>query len=201
MEAFDRTLLTARLNALNERQQLAFGAIISERLIPNYIMFHQKTGWGDPSLIQSSMNLVWAYLEGQHVDSLQIQTAITSCEKLLPDSENFETLYISFAQDSVCAVCSILDYLLESNVDKIAQVAILATDSVDLYVQEIDALQPNDPELEHKILTHELMQRELAEQQANLKWIEKFPSLNAKLLSKLKSSWSNNGKSNLDLPL
>lgn len=104
------------------------------------------------------------------------------------------------AQDACFAVCGLLDYLLESDVDKIVQAATYATDSVDLYAQEIESMAPNDPQLEQKILTHRLMQRELAKQEEDLKAIELASSLNQEFLAQRKASWNNNGKSNLDLP-
>jgi uncharacterized tellurite resistance protein B-like protein len=80
------------------------------------------------------------------------------------------------------------------------QTAVYATDSVDLYVQEIENMAPNDPELERKILMHHLMQRELTEQQRNLKMIEQAFALTPEFLTQLKESWDNKGKSNLDIP-
>jgi uncharacterized protein len=90
--------------------------------------------------------------------------------------------------------------LIESDVDKIVKTATYATDSVDLYVQEIENMDPNSPELEQVILTHRLMQRELSQQEKDLKFVEQAISLNSILLFQLKKSWNNNGKSNLDLP-
>lgn len=90
--------------------------------------------------------------------------------------------------------------MFENDVDKIVQAATYATDSVDLYVQEIENMSPNDPTLEKKILAHHLMQRELAQQEENLKMIEQTPSLSREFLAQLKQSWGNNGKSNLDIP-
>jgi hypothetical protein len=57
-----------------------------------------------------------------------------------------------------------------------------------------------DPELEDKILRHHLMQRELTQQENDLKFLEQASFIDEAILSKLKSSWNNNGKSNLDLP-
>ena len=97
------------------------------------------------------------------------------------------------------AVCCLLDYLIENDVDKVVQVAAYATDSVDLYVQEIEDMAPNDPLLEQKILKHHLMQRELKQQEKDLKAIEMASVLDQEFLGKLKISWNNDGKSNLDL--
>ena len=199
MQAFNSEDLKGKLCKLNKSRQLAFGVMCCERLLPNYLAFQKDAEWGDINLIQKALDYAWESLNGIEKSIEEIEVLITSCEKVTPDSENFESLYVSLAQDCVFAICSLLDYLLKSEVDKIVQVATYATDSVDLYVQEIEDMASDDPYLESKILNHKLMQRELETQQKNLQSIEQASLLNSEYLSWLKASWSNNGKSNLDL--
>lgn len=125
---------------------------------------------------------------------------MNECESVGPDSDDFESLYTSFAQDACFAVCSLLDYLLKRDAARIVQAVRYATDSVDHFVQEIENMAPNDPELEQKIVTHPLMQRELAQQEKELQMIEQASSLDHEFLKQLRSTWDNHGKSNLDLP-
>ena len=91
------------------------------------------------------------------------------CEECAPDSEDFTSLYTSFAQDAVFAICSLLDFLLDGDVARIVGVARFSTDSVDLIVQEREAMDPRDPLRERKILEHPLMQQELMRQQRDLR--------------------------------
>ncbi|WP_137940382.1 DUF416 family protein [Chitinivorax sp. B] len=200
MPAFNSAVLKARLSKLGDKQQLAFGALCCERLIPNYLMFQQDAGWGDNVPVRKALDCVWAYLHDQTPSSQEIKNATASCESAAPNSEDFASLYVTSAQDACFAVCSLLDYLFKNDVDRVVQVATYATDSVDLYVQEIEGMEPNDPQLEQKILAHRLMQRELTQQEADLKAIELAPSLSQEFLAQRKASWNNNGKSNLDLP-
>jgi len=200
LPAFNANSLRARLLKLDSAQQLAFGAVCCERLLPNYIAFQSDTGWGDVAPIRKALDFVWSSLESKSLYTQAVKSITESCESVAPDSEDFESLYVSSAQDACFAVCSLLDYLLENDVDKIVQVATYATDSVDLYVQEIENMAPNDPELEQKILNHRLMQRELAQQEKNLADIEQAATLSTDFLDGLKQSWNNEGKSNLDLP-
>lgn len=200
LPAFNSEVLKDRLIKLDSKRQLAFGAVCCERLLPNYLAFQKDAGWGNFDLVRKALDCVWASLNGRTPSSQEIKEITTSCESAAPDSEDFDSLYVTSAQDACFAVCSLLDYLLESDVLKVVQVATYATDSVDLYVQEIESMAPNDPQLEQKILMHRLMQRELAQEEADLKTIELAPSLNQDFLVQLKTSWNNNGKSNLDLP-
>lgn len=200
LPAFNANSLRTRLIKLDSALQLAFGAVCCERLLPNYIAFQSDTGWGNVAPIRKALDFVWSSLESKSLDTQAVKSITESCESVAPDSEDFESLYVSSAQDACFAVCGLLDYLLENDVDKIVQAATYATDSVDLYVQEIENMAPNDPELEQKILNHRLMQRELAQQEKNLADIEQATTLSSDFLDGLKQSWNNEGKSNLDLP-
>ncbi len=201
LPAFNGETLKGRLNKMDKKRQLACGATCCERLLPNYLAFQQDTGWGDISPIRNALNLVWSFLEDCQLPNAQEIRKITAhCEFVIPDSEKFESLYVSSAQDACFAVCNLLDFMIDSDVDKIVLAARYATDSVDLYVQELENMEPNTSELEQKILTHKLMQRELTKQEDDLRAIEKTSSLDSNFLTQLRSSWNNNGKSNLDLP-
>ena len=196
LPAFNSLVLADRLTRLDDLQQLAFGAACCERLLPNYLAFQKESGWGNVGPIRDALNLVWLYLRGQQSTSQQeINNLIVSCEAAAPDSEIYETLFVTSAQDACFAICSLLDYLVKTDPDKIVQVARYATDSVDLYVQEIENMLPNDPELEQRILNHPLMQRELMKQEKDISFIESTNILNASFIEQLRSS--NEGKGNL----
>jgi hypothetical protein len=200
MPAFNSSTLKERLKRLDTKRQLTFGVLCCERLLPNYLAFQKDSGWGDVAPVRQALDYVWAFLCGQQLDPQEIKKSIELCESAAPNSDDFVSLYVTSAQDACFAVCGLLDYLLESDVDKIVQAATYATDSVDLYVQEIENMTPNDPQLEKKILSHRLMQRELAQQEEDLKAIELTAYLSQEFLAQRKESWNNNGKSNLDLP-
>lgn len=200
MPTFDGIVLKKRLKKLGNKQQLVFGALCCERLLPNYLAFQQDACWGDIVPVRRALDCVWASIHGQTLRSQEIKEAIAFCESVAPNSDDFVSLYVTSAQDACFAVCCLLDYLIKDDLDKVVQVATYATDSVDLYVQEIESMKPNDPQLEQKILGHRLMQRELAQQEQDLTALELTPFLSQEFLAQRKASWSNNGKSNLDLP-
>lgn len=144
--------------------------------------------------------MVWAFIHSQTPSSQEIKEATAFCEAVAPNSDDFVSLYVTSAQDACFSVCGLLDCLLKNDLDKVVQAATYATDSVDLYVQEIERMAPDDPQLEQKILTHRLMQRELAHQEQDLNALEQAPFLSQEFLAQRKASWNNNGRSNLDLP-
>jgi len=200
LKAFNSENLRKRLEKLNRKQQLAFGVLCCQRLVPNYQAFVYDTGWGDSKFIRIGLEYTWSCLAGNKLNSQEIKSIIDQCESVIPDSDDFDSLFTSFAQDACFAVCGLLDYLSVSDTNKIVQAASYSIDSVDLYVQEIECMSHSDCDLEEKILNHQLMQKELKQQEENLSLIEETEFTSSNLLQKLKESWDNNGKSNLDLP-
>lgn len=198
LSAFNFEKLKSRLKKMTDKKQLTFGILCCERLLPNYSAFVTDTGWGDNELIRGVLDFVWSYLDDEKVNPKTIRTLIDQCESAIPDSEDFDSLLTSFAQDACFAICNLLDYLMISNTEKIVLTASYAIDSVDLYVQELEGILPADPDLEQKILSHELMQRELAQQDKDLSLIEKAKCIDSNFLSNLKALCNKNHKGNLE---
>lgn len=199
LPAFSSENLTRKLSKLGRLHQLAFGASCCERLLPNYVAFREDTGWGDLGPIRTALDKTWKHLFGGSLTSERTRDLIESCEQVTPASDDFESLYVTAAQDACFAVCSLLDYVLDVGTDKIVRAATYATDSVDLYVQESEGLLSSDPSLEQKILNHPLMQRELEKQDQDISTLSKRPFLDIEFLEEFRASWDNRGKSNLNL--
>lgn len=200
LPAFNGRYLKDRLARLGKKQLLAFGAVCCERLLPNYVAFQQDSGYGDVAPVRRALDLVWASLDGRSFLADEVEEATAACESVAPNSDTFSSIFVTAAQDACFAVCSLLDFLHEGNVDKIVQVATYATDSVDLYIQETEMIAPNDPRLEERILAHHLMQSELQQQNTDLAAVERTPSMSQDFLVELKLLRKGNGRGNLDLP-
>jgi uncharacterized protein len=200
LQKFNCTVLRERLEKLDTKAQLAFGAICCERLLPNYLAFIQEVAWGNIVFFRDALDLVWSYIAGKKISIQEIKNNLSLCESVITDADDFPSLYASVARDACFSVCYLLEYLIEKNINAIVYIATYATDSVDMYVQVIEDLIPNSLDLEQRILEHPLMQRELLQQQKDIELVEKVGDVDSKFLNQLRNSWENNGKSNLDLP-
>lgn len=196
---FDPSSIETTLTGLNEKQCLVFGALITERLLPNYVAFHKETGWGDIKVLRDGLDLIWDYILGQPLPHKQIDLLLLSCDKVIPDTEDFQTILVSSALDAGTVVFSLLEFIKEQNVNNIATIATLAIETIDMHVQSSGLVPSNDPNLENLIETHPFMQREIFQQKIELDAIKNIPVFNAEIVAKLKEYWKNNGKSNIDL--
>jgi uncharacterized protein YjaG (DUF416 family) len=140
---------------------------------------------------------VWAHVYGEAQTNKEIVDANSACELAAPSSDDFTSIYVTAAQDACFAVCSLLDYVLENDIDKIVQAATYATDSVDLFVQEADGIEPGDPELEAKILGHPLMQRELERQDSDLEAMSSADEISRSFIDQRKALNGHGGTGNL----
>jgi hypothetical protein len=156
------------LSTLQVHQQLAFGAACCERMLPNYEAFMQEAGWGDVSPLRRALDSVWEACEARPRHRRELRDLLSQCEKCAPNSEDFIFLYVSSAQDAAFAICALLDFLLDGDLNRIVSVPQMSTDSVDLIVQERENMDPRDPFRESKILEHPLMQQELVRQRRDI---------------------------------
>jgi uncharacterized protein YjaG (DUF416 family) len=197
LPVFDSAVMLGRLQRLSNEHQQAFGAACCERLLPNYAAFQRAAGWGDVNILRKALDLVWSALSNYLVYPKDVRNNISKCEKIAPSSADFEVLLVTAAQDACFATCSLLDFLLDGDVTRITQIAIYATDSIDLFVQEIENLNPRARDLEQKVLAHPLMQKELARQDEDLKFLENALVINEQIICQLRASSDYGGLGNL----
>ncbi len=175
METFDEDRLQQSLARLDAWKRVAFMALSCERMVPNYDRFTADSGFGDPKVLRRGIDAAWSCLELARVpDALKSLRALV--EQQAPNTEEFSSPFTSAALDAANAVASLLDAVNEPDGADPIEVASLARDTVDLYVQEIENLDPNDGGLEDAIRCHPLMQAELRRQRDDLDYLERWTS-------------------------
>ena len=160
--SFDEAALAASGARLIPSARLAFALACAERLLPNYLAFHRKVGWGRPETLRKALDSAWeALIEGTlpgDAALAELELEVVACE---PETEGFDTILVSSALDAACAAGHVLATLRTHEVAEMVAVASLARDSVDMYVQEAESMSAQTPDLEERIRLHPLMQAEL----------------------------------------
>jgi uncharacterized protein YjaG (DUF416 family) len=156
-----------RVPALTTAGKLVFAYAICVRLQPHYQAFFEAEGWGNPIVLQTALDLLrQAVLLSPAVADLQ--KSYQQVENVTPDSDDFGGTLGSFALDTCCAILSALDFVLVGTDQYVLDVATFARNTVDLYVQELEDMEPSDPELEQKIDCNQYMVREVSWQREAL---------------------------------
>lgn len=188
----------ARLKQLNRRQQAAFMAALCERLLPNYGLYAQMTGLGDPQALRVILDLAW---EALLVREAKIDFA-RQAEKLVelepPDDD--DSFGARRAVETVMALSTLLDTLRSETPGAPQAVSELSMSGVQAYVEMTEGTEEDDAErAATRLREHPLMDDERDFQAAVLEAAEQ--RLDREALKALRRLGRNDGVSNLGLSL
>ena len=189
-----------KLKELDVSKQLAFAYLTCERLFPNYVYFSQNYGFGNPAILRKAMDFVY-YAIFQKNEISKSKLLIKEVHKNTPDTENYATNFVSSALDACTAIEESLNFLIDRQFERIESISTFATDTVDMYIQEIDNLDYNsDSAFQQKIDDHFLMKKEIRIQKGIIDFLVKINSttLDSADIQTLLNLQKKN-KSNLDL--
>ena len=180
----------ARLRQLDARQQIAFMAALSERLVPNYALYAGMSGHGNPSVMNNVLDLVWERLK---VASARIDFD-KQAEKLaeIEPPEDDDSFGARRATESVMALTTLLDALRGEAPEAALEVSRVSRNGVRAYIEMTEGSEDAER-------LDELMEDERDFQDAVLEALEAAPKLDD--LSALRALGRNQGVSNLGLSL
>lgn len=158
---------SAQVPTLTTAAKAAFAYAICARLTPHYQAFFEVEDWGDLLVLQSALAVLrQAVFTAPAVAA--VQRTYRQVEEVTPDSDDFGSSLGSLALDTCCAILAALDFTLHERNQALLDVATFARNTVDLYVQELEELDPSDPHLEQKIDRSPYMVQEVNWQRAAL---------------------------------
>ncbi|MFD0792350.1 DUF416 family protein [Mucilaginibacter litoreus] len=152
------------LKNLAFEKQLTFCYLICERLLPNYETFYEQHNWGNPTLLKHVVAFIRDQIGLKSVDHENAKKLLAVVEDIAPHTEDFPDLWGSAALDTCVAIAESLEFIENESPDRVIAVSTLATDTVDMFVQDVIDLNynyHNREEFELAISNHPLMQKEL----------------------------------------
>ncbi len=192
MAGLDRDELLTRLGQLPEEARIAFAASVCERLLPNFKAFSMMEGWGDYSLLRSVLDRLWEVAAGEKMRKDEIERLMPACEAVIPDAEDFATIFTGIAQYTVSSLMHTLRYLRDSNLDELAQVGQLGVDSIYEYLgavaePSLDS-QAMDDQIDEWIKRAPMWEAELNQQRQDLELIGSWQGSSADLMQRLRKA-------------
>ncbi|MGQ7245180.1 YjaG family protein [Salinicola sp. V024] len=186
----------ARLRQLDTRRQIAFMAALSERLVPNYVLYAGMSGQGNPTVLNNVLDLVWERLK---VPSAKIDFD-KQAEKLaeVEPPEADDSFGARRATESVMALTTLLDTLRGEAPEAALEVSRVSRNGVRAYVEMTEGGEDAE-RLDALFREHGLTQDEHDFQDAVLEALEADPRLGD--LAALRALGRNQGVSNLGLSL
>ena len=180
--------------------QVAFAAACCERMLPNYNAFSRRERWGNPSVPRKALDTVWQILECQSVDAVKIHQLMEELFQVCPDFESDDFAGSSYVgvQESLSAIYKILEVCLDPSVKGLSLSAKYARDTVEFFLDCPESIVLTNT-IQSQGDEHPLTVREVAKQSEDLQQLQQTPTLDRELLKWLRTSFDNNGKSNIDI--
>jgi uncharacterized protein YjaG (DUF416 family) len=123
---------------LNRTQKLIFACCCCEQMLPNYQAFAHDTNNKNYHVLSSAMNRLWKAVE-QEASSEELKKIKSVVSKLMPDDDRDLSIYTHLAQFTVMAVADTLSFCIHDDHDALNNVPSFALDSVDDFLQTINA--------------------------------------------------------------
>jgi uncharacterized protein len=136
------------------------------------VVFFQRAHWGGPAALRTSLNRVWDFIEGSSRALDDLAELEQKCESVTPDLDNFSTPDIDVqagaAQEAAFMVRLLLQFCRDNQPSYALRITTFARDTIDMYVQVIEKLDPADSQLNEKVAQHPLMLQEIRKQENDL---------------------------------
>jgi hypothetical protein len=183
------------LKPLSPKKQLAFALLVFQRLLPGLTAFCKETGRDDSCFLQAS-EAAWQALQKRQEGSVY-ESFKEVCLENTPDTEDSSTVLVSDALNAAAVMINIMEFILQNRIGHLASILTLARESVAMYVDTPDPspLSPCEgdwlktgalrryagqsflswPEKERLIAAHPLMQRELRQEEEDIKFLAGLP--------------------------
>ncbi|WP_300272122.1 YjaG family protein [Halomonas sp.] len=184
-----------RLQGLEPRRQQAFMAALCERLLPNYALYAQTTGHGNPAGLRAILALVWERLSVREA-RIDFERQAEKLAELAPP-EGDDSFGARRATEAVAALSALLDTLQGEATEAVLEVSRASRGGVRAFI-ELTEGEEDGERLAAQVREHPLMADENDFQDAVLEAVEAGP-LDRDALKALRRLGRNEGVSNLGL--
>ncbi|MFM2482987.1 YjaG family protein [Celerinatantimonas sp. YJH-8] len=149
-----------QLALLDRHSQLFFGACLTQRMMPNFQLFAESTGFASGQGIQKYLELVWEYL-GQPKARINFAIQQENFQSYIPDERDFDIFGVYPAIDCCVSIEVLFNGILSADGDEAAQVSQISMGSVIYFLE----MQFADTLSEAQLVQQPLVQDELAFQE------------------------------------
>ena len=176
-----------RLKLLPNDNKVLFSALTCEKLLLNYNYFSSLENWGDKSILDDPMVLYYEFIKNNIIDEIELERISRLIEDIAPDTEDFNSPLVSYALDACCAFEDTINFLKTFDYHYVLNVSSYARDTVDMFIQEIENLDPNDIFLDKKIHQNKYYQNEFNRQKNILNYLSNITEITPNVITELRS--------------
>lgn len=128
--------INSHIKLLSQETMLLFCVHIAKRLLPNYLYFFRTEGFGNPQIPEQVIDTAKLFFEDYDKAIPQANQLKPALLDVAPHSEDYPSVYSTYALDACIALNSMLELIAENNLQAGKSASDASISTVDVYVQE-----------------------------------------------------------------
>lgn len=161
-----------RFRELSYAYQVLAALYLCERMYPNYELFHQVTGFGDPKPLRGALNACWDWSwQGKKV-KVNFARWQEKVDEVTPSEHGHDMLGVYPAMDACTAISIMLQGLMDANGADLVSVAKVSQAGVAKFLELTEGADLDVEARRQLLREHELAVYEVEVQQALLDFLE-----------------------------
>jgi uncharacterized protein YjaG (DUF416 family) len=161
-----------RIRALPFAYQTLLGLYLCERMLPNYELFHQVTGFGDPAPLRGALNALWDWSWQPSKVKVNVARWQEKVDEVTPSEHGHDMLGVYPAMDACTALSTLLQGLLDKESSYLVDVAKVSQASVAKFLELTEGAELSAEARQQLLRDHDLTQYEIDVQQALVSYLE-----------------------------
>ncbi|MEK0159486.1 YjaG family protein [Pseudoalteromonas piscicida] len=188
-----------RIRELNYLQKAVLGAAIIERMLPNYSLFSEATGFGDEQVLRNALNLIWEKILLPK-SKISLEKLVEKVEPNVPELSDFDMFGTYPAIDVATALLGMLQGLMTKDEHEFVSVAKISQATVAKYIEFMLMVEDISPTNE-LVREHPQMQYEIEILAELIEHVENMGRISSESVKSLKALALADGQTNIGLEL
>ncbi|MDT7526553.1 MULTISPECIES: YjaG family protein [Pseudidiomarina] len=194
-----------RIRALPMPYQTLLALYLCQRMLPNYELFHQVTGFGDPKPLQGALNACWEWVWQPKKVKVNFARWQEKVDDETPSEHGHDMLGVYPAMDACTAISTLLQGLMDNNSADFVSVAKVSQAGVAKFLELTEGAEMSAEQRRKLLREHELAVYEVEVQQAMLNFLETLaasqPQPSQALVQQVRQMVADEGVSNIGVSL
>ncbi|TGE76891.1 DUF416 domain-containing protein [Pseudoalteromonas sp. KS88] len=188
-----------RIRELNYLQQAVLAAALIERMLPNYGLFSEATGFGDETTLRSALNVCWEkiLLPKSKID---LEKQIEKIEPNVPELADFDMFGTYPAIDAATALLGLMHGLIAQDGSEFVSISKISQATVARFI-EYQLTVEGEIADNKMVREHPLMQYEIDVLSEMIDYVEQMGRVTSQSVKSLKQHAIADGQTNIGLAL
>ena len=188
-----------RIRELNYLQKAVLASALIERMLPNYGLFSEATGFGDEALLRSVLNVCWEkiLLPKSKID---LEKQVEKIEPNVPELADFDMFGTYPAIDAATSLLSLMHGLMGQDEQEFISVSKISQATVARFI-EYQMTVEGEVADNKAVRKHPLMQYEIEVLSELIDFVENMGRVTSENVKALKKQAVADGQTNIGLAL